>query len=73
MMKRKKVRSLPLALALAAMCTGSVFAAETRMTIGYLKVETPAPPTLSNLDPIPDDIGVAGARTGLQDLSLIHI
>lgn len=67
MMKRKKVRSLPLALALAAMCTGSVFAAETRMTIGYLKVETPAPPTLSNLDPIPDDIGVAGARTGLQD------
>ncbi|MEP3845130.1 MAG: ABC transporter substrate-binding protein [Paracoccaceae bacterium] len=66
-MKHKKVRALPLALAFATMCTGSVFAAETRMIIGYLNVETPVPPTLSNLDPIPDDMGLAGARTGLQD------
>ncbi|MEO9517859.1 MAG: ABC transporter substrate-binding protein [Paracoccaceae bacterium] len=58
---------LPLTLVFAAISAGSVFAAETRMIIGYLKVETPVPPTLSNLDPIPDDMGLAGARTGLQD------
>ncbi|MEP3638156.1 MAG: ABC transporter substrate-binding protein [Paracoccaceae bacterium] len=58
---------LPLTLVFAAISAGSVFAAETRMIIGYLNVETPVPPTLSNLDPIPDDMGLAGARTGLQD------
>ena len=35
--------------------------------LGYLRVETPAPPTLSNLDPIPEDKGLAGAKTGLND------
>ncbi|MEP2531153.1 ABC transporter substrate-binding protein [Shimia sp.] len=45
----------------------AVALAETQVTIGYLKVETPAPKTLSNLDAIPDDLGVAGARTGLDD------
>lgn len=37
------------------------------MTIGYLRVATPQPPTLSNLDPRPDDLGMAGAQTGLED------
>ncbi|MBY5935686.1 ABC transporter substrate-binding protein [Tateyamaria omphalii] len=41
--------------------------AETTLTIGYLRVEQPAPPTLSNLDPIPEDNGLAGAQTGLAD------
>lgn len=41
--------------------------AEPFLTIGYLKVETPRPATLSNLDPIPEDLGIAGARTGMQD------
>ncbi|MGB1033482.1 MAG: ABC transporter substrate-binding protein [Primorskyibacter sp.] len=41
--------------------------AETSVTISYLRIETPLPPTLSNLDPIPDDIGLAGALTGLKD------
>lgn len=41
--------------------------AETTLNIGYLRVEQPLPPTLSNLDPIPDDNGLAGAQTGLAD------
>ncbi|WP_415401067.1 ABC transporter substrate-binding protein [Tateyamaria sp. SN3-11] len=41
--------------------------AETVLDVGYLQVEVPQPPTLSNLDPIPEDNGLAGAQTGLQD------
>lgn len=41
--------------------------AETAMNIGYLHVDVPRAPTLSNLDPIPADNGLAGAQTGLQD------
>jgi len=41
--------------------------AETVMKVGYLKVDTPRPPVLSNLDPVPEDLGLAGARTGLED------
>jgi len=41
--------------------------AETAMDIGYLKLAVPLPPTLSNLDPVPDDLGLAGALTGLDD------
>jgi ABC transporter substrate binding protein (PQQ-dependent alcohol dehydrogenase system) len=41
--------------------------AETDLRVGYLSVEIERPPTLSNLDPVPDDNGLAGARTGLQD------
>lgn len=55
----------------AALC-GFVLAASTAwadvtLNIGYLKIETPLPPTLSNLDPVPEDRGLAGALTGLQD------
>ncbi len=41
--------------------------ADVALTIGYLQVAQPRPPTLSNLDPPPEDLGVAGALTGLQD------
>ncbi|WP_299210066.1 ABC transporter substrate-binding protein [uncultured Tateyamaria sp.] len=41
--------------------------AEMTLNIGYLRVEQPAPPTLSNLDPIPENNGLAGAQTGLAD------
>ncbi|MCG6903473.1 MAG: ABC transporter substrate-binding protein [Rhodobacter sp.] len=37
------------------------------LRVGYLRVEQPLPPTLSNLDPVPGDIGLAGALTGLRD------
>lgn len=41
--------------------------AEVDVQVGYLRVDVPAPPVLSNLDPIPEDLGVAGAITGLDD------
>ncbi|WP_159805418.1 ABC transporter substrate-binding protein [Litoreibacter roseus] len=37
------------------------------LSVHYIRVETPTPPTLSNLDPIPDDLGLAGAQTALDD------
>ena len=41
--------------------------AETRADIAHLIVERPAPPVLSNLDPDPADLGVAGATLGVAD------
>lgn len=54
-------------LLLAATASGSSGLAEPNLTVGYLRVEVALAPTLSNLDPIPDDIGIAGARTGVKD------
>lgn len=41
--------------------------ADVALTIGYLKIEQEQPPTLSNLDPVPEDRGLAGAQVGLSD------
>ena len=41
--------------------------AQTDLRVGYLSVETPLPPTLSALDPVPENNGLAGGQTGLQD------
>ncbi|WP_415918861.1 ABC transporter substrate-binding protein [Tateyamaria sp. SN6-1] len=57
-------------LILGALVSGVLVApalADVTLTIGYLRVEQPVPPTLSNLDPIPDNNGLAGAETGLED------
>lgn len=54
-------------LALLALSQAPAAVAEVRLAIGYLGVEVPRPPVLSNLDPEPEDNGLAGARTGLQD------
>ncbi len=35
--------------------------------IGYLEIKQPQPPTLSNLDSIPDDQGLKGAKLAIQD------
>ena len=43
----------------------SVCAMETQIL--YLKSLRPAPPVLSNLDPIPENLGVAGASLGIAD------
>ena len=43
----------------------SVCAMETQIL--YLKSLHPAPPVLSNLDPIPENLGVAGASLGIAD------
>ncbi len=49
------------------LCVGSTAQADVALNIGYLSVFEPQPPTLSNLDPEPADIGLAGALTGLDD------
>lgn len=41
--------------------------AEVDIHVHYLKQIVPAPPTLSNLDPVPDDLGLRGAELGLED------
>lgn len=41
--------------------------ADVNVAIGYLKVETPRTASLSNIDPTPEDAGIAGARLGVKD------
>lgn len=41
--------------------------AQIEIDIQYIKQLVDAPPTLSNLDPIPEDLGTHGAELGLQD------
>jgi len=41
--------------------------ADTELSVGYLKVETPIVATLSNLDEAPENLGLAGAETGLEE------
>ncbi|MEP5730517.1 MAG: ABC transporter substrate-binding protein [Sulfitobacter sp.] len=54
--------------AILAFCLSCFMArADVTLDVGYLHVAVPAPPTLSNLDTVPDDSGLAGAQTGLQD------
>jgi len=43
------------------------YAAKLNLEIIYLEKKTPRPPTLSNLDRIPDDEGLMGARLGIKD------
>lgn len=58
------------ALSAILFCLWAQFAwADVTLHVNYLTLEQPRPPTLSNLDPVPDDIGLAGALTGLADNS----
>ena len=41
--------------------------AQIDVDIHYIKQVVTPPPTLSNLDPIPEDLGVRGAELGLED------
>lgn len=41
--------------------------AETSIEIAYLRAEVDLPPVLSNLDPVPEDLGLAGAELALSD------
>jgi ABC transporter substrate binding protein (PQQ-dependent alcohol dehydrogenase system) len=59
------MRWLPLSLGLLAVAAPC--AAETALNVTYLRLETPPVPVLSNLDPIPEDDGIAGARLGQAD------
>ncbi|HQU68554.1 MAG TPA: ABC transporter substrate-binding protein [Albidovulum sp.] len=59
------MRWLPLSLGFLA--AGLPAWAETALNVTYLRLETPPVPVLSNLDPIPWDDGIAGAKLGQSD------
>lgn len=52
---------------LAVALIGRPALAQTELHAGYLRIDVPAPPTLSNLDPLPANSGLAGAELGLRD------
>ncbi|WP_299965994.1 ABC transporter substrate-binding protein [uncultured Roseobacter sp.] len=52
---------------IGVLCCAQPALSDVTLEATYLHVEVPLPPTLSNLDPIPHDIGLAGVRTGLAD------
>ncbi len=54
---------------IAGLMIAAAAQAEVALHVGYLSVYEDLPPTLSNLDPEPGDIGIAGAMTGLEDNS----
>lgn len=54
-------------LAATGICLCGVAQAEVTLDVTYLSVFEQLPPTLSNLDPEPENIGVAGAQVGLDD------
>jgi ABC transporter substrate binding protein (PQQ-dependent alcohol dehydrogenase system) len=56
-----------LALVLAIGSASMAQAETIKVNIAYLRVETPPPVVLSNLDPRPEDLGLAGAALGAQD------
>ena len=62
-------RALSTSVLMCATCFGgaSSVAAEVNVAIHYIKQEVEAPPTLSNLDPVPEDLGQMGAELGLSD------
>ncbi len=46
----------------------TIFAEEAKVVdVLYLKIDQPERPTLSNLDPIPDDLGLSGAELAVAD------
>lgn len=56
----------------ATLAMGAGMAAATakpmvEIPMAYLRQEVEAPPVLSNLDPIPEDLGIAGAEVALKD------
>lgn len=55
------------ALALTVMAAPTLAMAELSVAMTYLRQEVEAPPVLSNLDPIPEDRGIAGAELALVD------
>lgn len=55
------------AFAAAFLCLALPVRAEISVAVTYLRVVVPAPPTLSNIDPVPEDLGLAGAEVGLAD------
>lgn len=64
-MPKNRARRALSALALT-LCAGPA-AAQIDIPITYLRAEVERPPVLSNLDPVPEDLGLAGAEVALAD------
>ncbi len=58
--------ALLVALTLATVLSAAA-RAEVAVTIAYLEQQVERPPTLSNLEPVPEDLGLAGAALGVED------
>lgn len=56
-----------LAALLAAGCLAAPAAAQLSVPVAYLERQVERPPVLTNLDPIPEDLGLQGARLGIAD------
>lgn len=55
-----------LACLIAVTCATQAMA-QGEIAVSYLRQQVVHPPVLSNLDPIPQDLGIAGARLGLAE------
>jgi len=65
---RKILRNAaPWAIGLTLACSGGLLAEPLQVRVGYLRLEEPPRAVLSNLDTVPADLGIAGARLGLAD------
>jgi ABC transporter substrate binding protein (PQQ-dependent alcohol dehydrogenase system) len=66
-----RIIGLSATLATALGATAGMAAATAKpvleIPMAYLRQEAEAPPVLSNLDPIPEDLGIAGAEVALKD------
>lgn len=62
---KNRVGLIALTLAFCLAAASRAYAVDVAVT--YLRLVVPPPPVLSNLDPIPEDLGVAGAELGLAD------
>ncbi len=51
----------------ASVLCATAASAQVTVDVVYLRQEMEAPPVLSNLDPFPEDEGIAGAEVGLAD------
>ena len=49
------------------MCWAGMAAAQVDVAVTYLRLDDRKPPTLSDIDPDPADLGIAGAQLGLAD------
>ncbi|SDW48459.1 ABC transporter, substrate binding protein, PQQ-dependent alcohol dehydrogenase system [Albimonas donghaensis] len=62
-----RTRSLAAAFAALLALAPSARADPLALRVGWLEARAARPPVLSNLDPAPEDLGLAGARLGLAD------
>ena len=61
-------RVIAVFISVTTICTSiSVAIAATTLKIGMLSLRPEPPPVLSNLDSIPPDLVIAGARLGLEE------